>query len=162
MRGVVILAGAVLLASVAHTAEGTVGKSKEEVVKRTALEAGEAWNTHRVEAIAPYFTLDCDYVSFDGRPLKGRAEMEKGYAASHATFLKAAHMTSEILAVRFIKADVAIVDVSWAMEGAAGPNGQAFPAMKGLLTQVLVKQQGKWLISAQRMMVPLNFKQEGK
>ena len=40
--------------------------------------------------------------------------------------------------------------------------GQAFPAMKGLLTQVLVKQQGKWLISAQRMMVPLNFKQEGK
>jgi uncharacterized protein (TIGR02246 family) len=76
----------------------------------------------------------------------GRAEIEKFHAPLFATRFKDTNQKIAKSKIRFIKPDVAAVDVWWEMTGAKGPEGQDIPLRKGLLNFVMTKEAGKWLI----------------
>ena len=57
--------------------------------------------------------------------------------------------------VRFLQPDVAVGDGTYEIAGATGPEGEELPAIKGLWMSVNVKMDGKWYISCQRPMVPV-------
>lgn len=79
----------------------------------------------------------------------GRVDLEKHYQTVFATFLKNAHRIDKVRSVRFLTPTIASVDTDWTVTGATSPNGtEAAPAVReGLLTWIVMKQDGRWCIS---------------
>ncbi len=63
-----------------------------------------------------------------------------------ATIFKNSHQKYTGVKTRFIRPDVAAVDVHWEMTGATYPAGNPVPLRQGLLNFVMTKSQGKWQI----------------
>jgi uncharacterized protein (TIGR02246 family) len=58
------------------------------------------------------------------------------------------HQTGKVRSVRFLKPDVAAVDVDWEMTGAKNQDGTVRPTRKGIHSLVMTKQgDGSWLIA---------------
>lgn len=64
------------------------------------------------------------------------------------TVLKEAKITLLDLRIRFIRPDVAIVHELHEMSGMLNDDGEKMPPDQELGIRVLVKEQGKWLITA--------------
>ena len=50
--------------------------------------------------------------------------------------------------IRFLAPDVALIHQTWSMAGDKNPDGTPRPPRDGIFTQVFVKRDGKWLITA--------------
>jgi uncharacterized protein (TIGR02246 family) len=50
--------------------------------------------------------------------------------------------------VRFSTPDVALVHATWEVTGWRRPTGEAAPVLKEITTMVMVKTDGKWLITS--------------
>jgi uncharacterized protein (TIGR02246 family) len=141
---VVILLGAV---------QGSVADDKADPADEKAIrEQNEAFvaafNKGDIQAMAAIYAPDADFLSAEGKRVKGRAELEKYFAKGFAESkgLKLKHSDSSI---RFLKPDVAIDDGTWEITGR--PEGKA---AKGFDTAVWIKQDGKWLVVYDRPLVP--------
>jgi uncharacterized protein (TIGR02246 family) len=63
-----------------------------------------------------------------------------------ATIFKKSHQTYTAIKTRFIRPDVAAVDVHWVMTGAMDAQGNPRPDRQGLLNFVMAKNDGQWQI----------------
>jgi uncharacterized protein (TIGR02246 family) len=142
---VVILLGA---------AQGSAADDKADPADEKAIrERNEAFvaafNKGDIKAMAATYAPDADFLSAEGKRVKGRAELEKYFARGFAENkgLKLKHSDSSI---RFLKPDVAIDVGTWEITGR--PEGKA---AKGFYTAVWMKHDGKWLVVYDRPMVPL-------
>jgi uncharacterized protein (TIGR02246 family) len=106
----------------------------------------DAWNHHDAKAFAAVFSEDADFTNVRGVGASGRANIEEFHAPMFATVFKNTHQTFSATKIRFIKPDVAAVDAHWDMTGVTDPQGNARPARNGLLSFVMVKNDGKWQI----------------
>ena len=108
-----------------------------------------AFNKGDIKVMAACYAPDCDFLSADGKRVKGRNALEKyfakGFAESKGLKLKHTHSSR-----RFLTPDVAIDDGAWEITGR--PEGKA---SKGLYTAVLMKRDRHWLIVYDRPMVPV-------
>ena len=112
----------------------------------TGLQA--AWNHHDMKAWADFFTGDADFVNVVGWWGRGRAEIEKKHADAHAFFFRESTLTIDEVHTRFLRPEIAVVHVLWTLVGHRNPDGTPGQPRKGIFTQVLQKQDGKWLIAA--------------
>ncbi|HEY5746475.1 MAG TPA: SgcJ/EcaC family oxidoreductase [Chryseolinea sp.] len=122
--------------------------SKEEVEAIALLfqQAARAWNEGNGGLYASFFTEDCDYVTFDGRHLRGNAEHEAFHQKLFTGFLRGSKLVGRIKAIRFINPDVAIVHQTG---GVQLRFQKRFPGTRlSINTNVLVREQGTWKISA--------------
>jgi len=62
------------------------------------------------------------------------------------TIFKNSHQTYTTIKSRFIRPDVAAVDVHWEMTGAMDAQGNPRPDRLGLLNFVMTKNDGQWQI----------------
>ena len=108
----------------------------------------ESWNHHDMQAFANLFAENADFVNVIGLWWRDRAEIQKRHEAIHASRMKNSHLTASETTVRFLRPDVAIVHVRWELTGESSPDGSTAPPRKGLMTQVIAKTDGKWLIAA--------------
>jgi hypothetical protein len=76
----------------------------------------------------------------------GQSKIEEFHAPLFATIFKNSHQTLTDIKIRFVRADVAAVDVRWEMTGTTDAQGNAGPLRQGLLNFVMAKNDGKWLI----------------
>ena len=105
------------------------------------------WNKHDAHAFALTFTEDADFTNVAGMHAHGRANVEAFHAPVFAGIFKESHQTGTIRSIRFLKPDLAAVDVDWEMTGAKSPDGTPRPYRKGLLDWVMARQSdGAWLI----------------
>ena len=79
---------------------------------------------------------------------KGRAEIEQKHRASHATIFRDSTLSVEEVDVRFLTPEIAIAHVLTALVGQKMADGTVVSPRRALLTQVLQKQSGKWMIVA--------------
>lgn len=105
-----------------------------------------AWNRHDAHAFAAVFAEDADFTNVRGIGASGRAKIEEFHAPIFATMFKNSVLKYSEIKIRFIRADVAAVDVHWEMTGATDPQGNPWPDRKGLLNFVMTKDGGKWEI----------------
>jgi uncharacterized protein (TIGR02246 family) len=149
MRNIFVVALLLLFMST-HAASQTpvaeAGTKDEEGIKMALADFVEAWNKHDAKAFSLVFAEDADFTNVRGMSVHGRAEIEKFHAPLFATRFKDTNQKIAKSKIRFIKPDVAAVDVWWEMTGAKGPEGQDIPLRKGLLNFVMTKEAGKWLI----------------
>jgi uncharacterized protein (TIGR02246 family) len=106
----------------------------------------DAWNRHDMDAFAMLFATDADFVNVIGMRWVGRDAIKQHHAASHATIFKTSTLKIGDTTVRFLKADVATARSVWTLSGITSETGQLAPTRTGILTHVLERIDGHWLI----------------
>jgi uncharacterized protein (TIGR02246 family) len=127
----------------------------DETIRKVYAEFVTAWNAHDAKKMANMYAIDGDLMEPDGMTAKHRDEVEKHFAEEHAGPFKNTELKLTIDSVWFAGADVALVDGTYMVMGAVDPNGQPLPPRKGLLTSVLIKEDGTWHVAASRSMIPI-------
>ena len=107
------------------------------------------WNRHDISALADLFTEDADFVTVIGRWCKGKSDFHDYHVLLHKVMFKDSVWKTTNSQIRFLKPDVAIVHVNWGITGDRNADGTPRNNPRdGIFTQVMVKQNGHWLISA--------------
>ena len=129
-------------------ASATDQNSDQAAIRQTVMGLQDAWNRHDMKAFANLFAEDADFVNVAGAWWKGRVEIEEKHRAVHATIFRDSTLSIEEVDVRFLTPDIAIAHVLTALVEQKMPDGSVVPPRRALLTQVLQKQNGKWMIVA--------------
>lgn len=109
----------------------------------------DGWNRHDISALADLFTDDADFVTVIGKWCKGRKEFYDYHVRLHQVMFKDSIWKTSDTQIRFIRPDVAIVHVNWGITGDRNADGTPRDKHRdGIFTQVMVKQDGQWRISA--------------
>ena len=116
-------------------------------VKQCVAAWEDAWNRHDAHATAMAYVEDGDFSSTTGIPSHGWKELEAHYNEIFTTFLKDAHRTDTLKSIRLLGPDTASVDIDWQMTGARTRDGKDAPNRKGLLTWIVTKHSGQWMIT---------------
>ena len=133
-------------------AQSTSGARDEDEIRKVLADFAGAWNKHDAKAFSMVFAEDADFTNVRGTGASGRAEIEKFHAPLFATTFKDTNQKMTKTKIRFIRPDVAAVDVWWEMTGAKGPEGQDIPLRKGLLNFVMTKEGDQWRITVMHNM----------
>ena len=93
------------------------------------------------------FSEDADFTNVRGQSASGRADIEKFHAEVFERFFKQSHQTGEVTRIRFLRPDIAVVDLHWEMTGATDNAGKPVPYRSGLANCVFTKSGGEWLVT---------------
>ncbi|GAA5170843.1 SgcJ/EcaC family oxidoreductase [Amycolatopsis dongchuanensis] len=104
---------------------------------------GDAWARGDADAYAAHFTEDATYVTFVGTHYQGRRDIAESHRALFAGFLKGTKLTYELLDVRFLGPDVAVLTTRGDNHKGAAP--KKLPKVQ---TYTLVREGERWLIAA--------------
>lgn len=113
-----------------------------EIVRR--LEA--SWNAHDMDAFGELFADDADFVNVYGMRWRDKKTIREEHRALHNTVFHKSILTTRDTTVSFPAADVAIARSSWDLVGLMSPTGEPQSDRRGILTHVLKKQKGQWVI----------------
>jgi uncharacterized protein (TIGR02246 family) len=105
------------------------------------------WNAHDAHVFASAFAPDADFTNVRGVSASGRENIEQFHALAFQKMFMQSHQTAEVKKIRFLKPDVAVVDVRWEMTGALTPEGGPRPVRTGLLDLVFTSSGVSWLIT---------------
>ena len=106
----------------------------------------DAWNQHDAKAFAAVFAEDADFTNWRGTSASGRSKIEEFHAPMFATIFKNSRLRQSSVRTRFIRPDIAAVDVPWDMSGVMDAGGNPRPDRHGLLDFVMAKDRGQWQI----------------
>lgn len=111
------------------------------------------WNRHSFDNMPNYTTPDFDWVNIVGHWWRGQKQNKFGLETFHKTFFKNTPQTKSGTNIRFVTEDVAIVHLFWSVGAFYPPDGVNRGTNKmgddqELATLVMVKQNGKWLLTA--------------
>lgn len=118
----------------------------EQAIRTVLGHFTDAWNRHDVKAFAAVFAEDADCTNWRGDGARGRAGIEAMHAPVFSTVFKNIRQEHTYIKIRFIRPDVAAVDVQWRMTGATDPQGTPRPERQGLLSFVMASHAGQWQI----------------
>lgn len=105
-----------------------------------------AWDQGDASAYGSCFTEDADYVTFQGEHLQGREAISDTHQVLWNSVLKGSTLEGEIKNIRFISPEMAVfhglgvVKLKW--------QKKAPVKRDSINTNVVVKQNGKWIIAA--------------
>jgi uncharacterized protein (TIGR02246 family) len=124
-------------------------QTPEDSVRLLVENYMDLWNRHDIEEHSKLLTEDADLVNVVGMHLRGREEIQRQHEQLHRTIFS--RMVSRILhlSVRFPTDTTALVHVNWEMRGAVRLPGWNAPEPRtGVMTMLLVNQDGKWMARA--------------
>jgi uncharacterized protein (TIGR02246 family) len=132
------------------TAQDKTDKDPKREADRLAIdkltkEFVRAFNNRDAAAIAAYWTADGEFIRNDGEPIRGRAEIQKGYAEYFKTLKAKPNVVVEIDGLRFPSADTAVSDVTLRLKNDEGE----FVASSWRNT-LLVRENGQWKVAIVR------------
>ncbi len=122
--------------------------SDQEAIRDVVAAFEDSWNRHDMEAFAELFTEDADFVNVVGLWWKGRSEIKQAHETSHANMFKNSKLSISETSIRFLKPDVAVVRSEWELVGHTDPQGETLSPRKGILTNVVTEEGGRWVIVA--------------
>lgn len=122
--------------------------SDEEAVRAAIRTFEVGWNRHDMEVLFQAFAPDAEWVNVVGMWWRGLADVKRATDAYHKTFFANTPLTIDQLHVRLITADAAVAVVRWDKGRFLPPDGQLRPAGHDMMSIVLVKREGRWLIVA--------------
>lgn len=136
-------------AGIAAAAPQDAAQDKDRAAIAKAVENYmDSWNSHDVHAVGMSYAEDCDFVNNFGDVTHGRAGMEATFAPFMTGVYSQTNQTGKVRSIRFLKSDVAAVDVDWEMTGAKNQDGTLRPTRKGIHSLVMTKESdGNWLIT---------------
>jgi len=157
MHKLISLASVVMLLSVllAPAASLAQESASDELDIRRQIEGWEAaWNQGDARAIADFYDEDADRTYAHGITRFGKSQIYDLYQEAFSADLPEdveQKLSLEILSVRLLTGDVAVVDYAYHTTGIPiAP----YLTVDGRSTVVMVKRDGRWLRSVQRNWIP--------
>jgi uncharacterized protein (TIGR02246 family) len=120
--------------------------TQEKNVTRVIESFAESWNRHDMNAFAELFAKDAEFVNVVGLWWKGREEIKAAHEFTHRTLFKNSRLTVAEVFTRFPVPKIAIARCRWNLEGHVTPDGAPLPERNGILLNVLLKNNNRWLI----------------
>ena len=147
--GLAVFTSAVLIQSASGQGEDGDKTVDEKAIKALLATYEETWNKHDMKAWGQLFTDDV--VVVDGRGLlwKGNKANVEGHVTIHEAQKKQNQKMTWAVAVEkisFLTPDIALVHATWKWPGFARPSGEEVKDFRGIISAVLVRQDGRWLI----------------
>jgi uncharacterized protein (TIGR02246 family) len=121
---------------------------EENAIREIQARWDDAWNRHDVKALSSLVAEDVRFVNVAGVVLTGRGEFEALQLRTHAMQFKESVRTVSGTAIKFLTSDIAVAHVRWGMRGDKDPDGTTRQPRNGVMMQVLMKRDGKWLVVA--------------
>jgi uncharacterized protein (TIGR02246 family) len=119
----------------------------------------QAANTNELQAFAAIFAEDAEFTNMFGQRAKGRTAIEKFHAPlfseQRQDLPSIVNAELKVLdrRIRFLRPDVAAVDVNWQQTGAiAAADGQPWGSRIGLSSWVVTREEGVWAIAVMHNM----------
>ena len=135
-------------------------KEKDEAaIRELAASVEKAHNAHDAKAFAALFAPDGDFTSVRGMTARGRKAIEEFHrpmfegdtSKGNPSFKEAVLKVDEVL-VRFLRPDVASVDIFWTQTGSKGPDGKDRGIRQGLMSWVVTREDGAWQVTVMHNM----------
>jgi uncharacterized protein (TIGR02246 family) len=124
--------------------------SETDAINGVVTKFDQAVNARDARALGALFAEDGEFTNPVGTSLKGRLEIERFHAAlfseANRPSFAHAHLTVLGATIRFVRKDVATVDVRWEQTGAIAPDGKLWGTRKGILSWVVTRTNGLWRI----------------
>lgn len=131
----------------AASTAAAVGTADETAVRILIENFNRAFNAHDAKTFAAAFANDADFTNWRGMSVHGRAAIEEFHVPVLTVMYKNGVQKIVDTQVRFIRPDVAAVDVRSEVTGGVMPDGKAAPLLKFLLNWTVTKEgNGQWLI----------------
>jgi uncharacterized protein (TIGR02246 family) len=135
----------------ASTASGS-DSAAEAAIRTIVADQVVAWNAGDAKQYASRLAPDASFTNLFGMVMYGAPAFEKRHAEILSTFYKGTTKRHTVRRIRFVAADVAIVDIDNEVHGVTSmPGGIAVPkdgVVKTQLMEVFVRRQGQWWIEA--------------
>ena len=128
-------------------------EDSERTIRGMVDQAISRLNRGDVTAFEDFWDQDADYVSVDGRLIKGRPQIQAFYREMTNASAGQPQQAVSVEQIRFIAPDLATVDGSWTVTGAQGADGKELPPIKGRGFELVQKKNGKWRFIVTREMV---------
>ena len=128
-----------------------VGIVDEQAIRSVLSAYAEAWNRHDMTAWGRLFTDDVDYVNRAGGLWVGNLANVAEHETVHAALKRQnQNMTwsAAVEKISFLAPGVALVHATWTWPGFVLPSGKRAADFRGIMTLVMLKQDGRWLIRA--------------
>jgi len=146
------LATAGLLASFGATAQArpTV---EEKAIRTTVQQITQNWVNHKFSDMATYTTPDVSWVNIVGMWWQGRSEVQQAHQQIFDAMFKGVSFTPREPTIRLVTPEVAVVNMYCGVGAFYPPDGVNRGNNKegdnqDLLTLVMVKRNGRWLLTA--------------
>ena len=138
-----------LIVAVLFIASSVFAQSEQDQkeIKNVIISFHNDFNDGSFKNAGTYTTEDWEHINPLGGIDKGRANVLKTVREVHQSFLKGVTMTLEDFSLRFITPDVAIVDAIDKTSDFTTPDGKKHQNERHIKTYVLVKKNGKWLMT---------------
>ncbi len=112
----------------------------------------EGWNRADGPSCARPFAADADFTAINGLHAVGRDLIARGHDEILSTIFRGTKLASTVESIRFLRPDVALLNVSFALRKEDG--SPVFGIESTSCGVVATKDQGAWSISVFRNMVP--------
>ena len=122
-------------------------QSQDDIsIKRFVKNFETIFNNKDAKAAAAFWSEDGDFITYVGDHLHGRQEIEEYHQNIFIQFYQGAQNKLSDPSIRFLKPDVAAVDVRWEMTNATSADGKPRPTFKGIMVWTMTKENGNWFI----------------
>jgi uncharacterized protein (TIGR02246 family) len=127
-------------------------KTDEAQIRQIIADQVSAWNAMDAKAFSASFAPDGGFTNIRGTVFYGHQAFEDRHKEIFETFFKGSKLAMSPTKIRFVRPDVAIVDLSTELSELHGAPPGVKPAANGKihtrLQEVFVKDKGKWRITS--------------
>jgi uncharacterized protein (TIGR02246 family) len=107
------------------------------------------WNVHNMDSMGTLLKDDVDFVNVGGAWLKGRLAVVKDHKQKHSGILfKNSVWVIDSISIKAVKPGLAIIHLSWGINGDNDPDGTPRKPRHGIFTWVVIKENNQWALLA--------------
>jgi uncharacterized protein (TIGR02246 family) len=141
-----------LIVGLFATQPGVKSSTDEARIRQVISDQVLAWNAMDAKAFSASFATDGGFTNIRGTVFYGHQAFEDRHREIFETFFKGSKLAMTPTKIRFVKADVAIVDLNTELSDLHGAPPGIRPAADGhihtRLQEVFVKDKGTWWITS--------------
>jgi uncharacterized protein (TIGR02246 family) len=134
------------------TQPGPKSADNEARIRHIIADQVAAWNVGDAKAFSASFATDGGFTNIRGTVFYGHQAFEDRHREIFQTFFKGSKLAMSPTKIRFVRPDVAIVDLTTELSELQGVPPGIKPAADGKihtrLQEVFVKDKGEWLITS--------------
>jgi uncharacterized protein (TIGR02246 family) len=123
-------------------AKGPDREADKAAIDKLAKDFVAAFNNRDAVAVAAHYTAEAEYIRNDGEPIRGRAEIEKGYAEFFRTLKGKSTLEIQTDNLRFLSADTAVLEVTVRLKNEGGEE-----IASSWRNSLLVREGGQWKVA---------------
>ncbi len=136
-----------------HLASAQLAPADDKAIRAAVAHWGANLNNHRFQEMTTYTTKDISFITPVGMHWSGQQQLVQGHTALFNKMYKGVAFKSSNTIVRSLTPDAAVATEEVAIGAAYPPDGvdrgtNKEPAGRDLITMVLIKKGGQWLVSA--------------